>query len=422
MLALLCAQSAQAQAPLPKAGPAPVQTTTLSPARSGVQSSLYTLPRLVELALQENRGLAASRAQLDSAEAGIRSAGAFPNPEIEILSGPQRARVPSGVPGTTQSLNVTQRLDLPPSRNARIGAAQANFNAEQAQLQSSQRELVRRVKLRYYELVRRQSELDAAEQDLVTSNQIHERVSVRVTTGEAPRYELIKADAELLNAQKLVQGARLRVSLAGNELRQAVGAPLSDPLEVLPPTEAPPELPPLIEMQRQALQSNPELQRDRALTRRASAQVDLEKSNRLPTLALRAGIEQDPEVRSQRLGVVMSIPIWDRRAGPVAEAAAQLRRAQWDLEQRELDLKLSLESAYRQVDISRNQVTALESGIVRQAESALRVAEAAYRYGERGILDYLDAQRVYRNARNELIGARFDLRAALIEIERLQSQ
>ena len=53
------------------------------------------------------------------------------------------------------------------------------------------------------------------------------------------------------------------------------------------------------------------------------------------------------------------------------------------------------------------------------AAAALRVAEAAYRYGERGIIDYLDAQRALRTARNDLIAAQFDLHVAAIEIERL---
>ena len=384
--------------------------------------ALYNLSQLVELALAQNPSMAASRAQVQGAEAGVTTAGARPNPELEVMTGSNRARLPGTVPGDSHSVSLTQRLDLPPVRNARINAATAQLNAEQAQLRAAERELVRNVKLRYYELVRRHAELDAAESDLVTSAQIHERVSVRVKSGEAPRYDIIKADAELLSAQKQVQAARLRLSQAQAQLRQAVGAHLPAQFEVLPPTDSVPDLPPLVQLQRQALQSNPELERDRALAKRARSQLALERSARLPTLALRAGIDQDPEVRSQRLGVVVSIPIWDRRAGPIGEASAQLARAQAEQELRQLNLQQSLEAAYHQVDISRNQVTALESGIVRQAEAALRIAEAAYRFGERGILDYLDAQRVYRNARNELIAARYELRAALIEIEKLHSQ
>lgn len=225
--------------PLAQAAAGPSGSTAVAPppraAKAQVGGGLYTLPQLIELALQQNRGLAASRADLERAQAGIRSAGALHNPELEVMAGPQRARVPTGVAGDSQSITITQRLDLPPLRNARIGAAQSGYAAGQAQLQADQRELIRVVKLRYYELVRRQAELDAAEQDMVTSSQIQEKVTVRVTSGEAPRYELIKADAELLNAQKLVQAARLRLQLGANTLRQAVGADLPQGLEVLPP-------------------------------------------------------------------------------------------------------------------------------------------------------------------------------------------
>jgi cobalt-zinc-cadmium efflux system outer membrane protein len=49
------------------------------------------------------------------------------------------------------------------------------------------------------------------------------------------------------------------------------------------------------------------------------------------------------------------------------------------------------------------------------------VAEAAYRFGERGILDYLDAQRVLRSARSELIAAQYELQVAAIQIDKLMS-
>ena len=51
----------------------------------------------------------------------------------------------------------------------------------------------------------------------------------------------------------------------------------------------------------------------------------------------------------------------------------------------------------------------------------LREAEAAYRFGERGILDVLDAQRVLRTVRTDYLSAQCDLQAALIEIEQLRA-
>ena len=63
-----------------------------------------------------------------------------------------------------------------------------------------------------------------------------------------------------------------------------------------------------------------------------------------------------------------------------------------------------------------------ETGIINQAESALRVAQAAYRFGERGLLDVLDAQRVLRSVRADLLQARFEYQVAVSEILRLRGQ
>jgi outer membrane protein, heavy metal efflux system len=166
---------------------------------------------------------------------------------------------------------------------------------------------------------------------------------------------------------------------------------------------------------------SPELARARAETVRAQRQLDLERAQRWPNLALKAAMNEDPDMRASQVGVVLTIPLWDRRSGPVGEAAAQLSRARNELAAQEFSLAQALEVAFQQYEIAQTQVTALESGILRQAESALRVAEAAYRFGERGFLEVLDAQRVYRAARAELIAARYELASAWVEIERLRA-
>ena len=182
-----------------------------------------------------------------------------------------------------------------------------------------------------------------------------------------------------------------------------------------------PALTPLDAVRKQMAVSSPDLARGRAEMVRAERQLELERAQRLPSLALKASMDEDPDMRASKIGVVLSIPIWDRRSGPVGEAAAQLSRARNELEAQQYSLSQGLEVAYQQYEIAQTQVIALESGIVRQAESALKVAEAAYRFGERGFLEVLDAQRVFRAARAELIAARYELATAWVEIERLRA-
>jgi len=386
-----------------------------------VDNSNWSLPVLREFARANHPSLAAARSQVEAGRAQLVGAGAYPNPEVEFLAGRTRARVPGAAAGAAHGVSVLQRIDNPWQRDARIAAARFGLESREAEARAFENDLLARLDQRYFDTLRRQAELRAALEDLELAATIRSKVAVRVDTGEAPRYELIKADTELLNAQKTAESARLRIAQAKAGLRALVGPALPEDFGVDGSLVGNPVMPDFEFLRDEMLASNPELQRGAAEMRRAERQLELERLRRQPDVALKVAEERDSEIRDTRVGVVVTVPLWDRRKGPVAEAGALLARSRSELAGQELGLLQALEGAYRQYEIARNQVNALETGILREAEAAMKVAEAAYRFGERGILDYLDAQRVFRAARNELIAARYELRLAIIEIERLRA-
>ena len=381
----------------------------------------YELSQLEALTIESSRSLLAARDQVTAARYAVDSAGAFPNPELEYLSGNTRARSPGGNPGDARSATLTQPIDLPWRRSARIGVAEAGLESASAGSRMFEADLLARLRARYFEVLRREAELSNAREDAALMEKVRSKIALRVETGESPRFELIKADAESLNAQKTAQAAGFRLEQSRSLLRQAVGGGLPAEFKLTSRLRDVPALAPLDTVRKEIAESSPDLARGRAEMVRAQRQLDLERAQRLPSLALKASMDEDPDFRASKIGVVVSIPIWDRRSGPVGEAAAQLSRARNELEAQQYSLSQGLEVAYQQYEIAQTQVVALESGIVRQAESALKVAEAAYRFGERGFLEVLDAQRVFRAARTELIAARYELAAAWVEIERLRA-
>lgn len=381
----------------------------------------YSLAALRELARAAHPSLAAARALVDAGAAQVTTAGAYPNPDVEFLAGRTHARQPGVVGGAARSLSVTQRIDNPWQREARIAAAEFGLEARQAERLAFENDLLARLDQRFFEVLRRMAEVRAAEEDLHLAEQIRAKVAVRVETGESPRYELIKADTEWLNAQKAAESAALRVAQARGALRALVGGDLPPDFRLDGALTDAVSVPSLEVLRAEVLARNPDIRRSEAEVRRAERQLDLERLRRQPDVALKVAGDQDRDMTDTRVGVVVSVPLWDRRRGPIAEAGALLVKSRSELSGQQLALTQALESAYRQYEIASNQVAALESGILREAEAALKVAEAAYRFGERGILDYLDAQRVFRAARNELIFARYEVQLAVIEIERLRA-
>lgn len=405
-----------------------MKTTTLSLLASlsfGVSTAFaaetYTLEQLLSLSQSANKGVAAAQAGVDAASAAVTSAGAYPNPQVEVMYGRLRARQPGVNEGSAPTFAITQRFDYPQQRSLRQSIAERGLDATEAGLHAFHADLAARVKTSYYGVLRRESELAAAREDLNMMRQIHSRARLRVEVGEAPRYELIKAETELLAAQKNLQSAEYRVNQAKAELREQVGGALPPGFTLSGSLGQAPAVPDLAVLREQLMMNNAELMQRRMELERANLSVDYQRSLRLPELAVRASTTREPDNSVSQVGLVLTIPLWDRRRGPVGEAVAQASQARNAYEQRSFELGQELEAAYRQLEITQSQVTALESGIVREAESALGVAEAAYRFGERGILDFIDAQRVLRSARNELIAAQYEQQMAVIQIEKLLS-
>lgn len=398
-------------------------TACMSMAQTAPQT--MNLTELEELMFSHSKALRGAADAVRAAGAAVDTARTFPNPEVEVMNGTRTPRPNSlgtgNYAGNLKTISISQELDMPWHRFPRVDGALAGYSAAQATEQSFRSDMRAQLRMRYYDLIRRQAEGRATADDAKAAEAMRKRIAIRVQTGEDARFELVKADAEMLNAQKLAESAALRIRQSRGALRAMVGPELPETFEVaeLPHKFAPP--PPLEQVRGEVLANNPELQRSRAERQQFDRKLSEEKALRFPKIALRADQDLDPDYRSKRVGVAMSLPLWDWRGGPVGEAAARLSQSDNELAYQEFSLIQSLEAAYQQYNIANAQVIALDGGLVRQAADALRIADVGYKAGEKSFLEVLDAQRVYHAARNELISAQFELATAWAEIERIRA-
>lgn len=378
---------------------------------------VMTLQALTEAALANHPSLRVAQAQQEAAEAAVVTAGALLNPEIEAGAGPSRYRSGSNDTKSNWGVMLAQPLEFSQVREARRSYAESGLRATMLTGDITRTELKNRVRGAYFEVLQRQEFLKLAQEDSALLSQIRDRVKLRVEVGESPRYELIKAETEVLSAERDYRAAVVRVSEGKTLLMGLVG--LGQPnVEVRGDLPKPTFALLLPELQAKLAES-PLLRQTRSLNESAEAKLRLEERLRHPGLTVKAGVEQDPDLTNFRIGVAIPLPLWNQRQGPIAEAAAGVRQAQALQSERELAAQRELGAAYQRYLIARDQLNAFETGLLTQAEAALKVAESAYRYGERGILDYLDAQRTYRTVRKDYWSARYDLVSAILEIEQL---
>jgi cobalt-zinc-cadmium efflux system outer membrane protein len=392
----------------------------LSLSISVIASPNFTLQDLIDIAKRENPILDVLKAKEDAARSSVVTAESYLNPEIEFGTGPSRFRTPNSTANQRRNYGVTisQPLEFPNVRGAKKAVAESRVNYASSVTEATMINLSLQIKKAFYDVLQNEAVLKIAEGDRDALKNIREKVALRVEVGEAPRYELIKADTELVAAQRDADAALLRISESKFYLRGLVSKSLTDSFGLvgsLPPSDINLNA----DLLKNEITKSPKLKQIKASADIAENRLRLEEKLINPGLTLNAGVDQDPDITSYRFGISIPIPIWNRRQGQIGEAAAGYRELQAQYTDQELALKRDIESAFQRYLIAQQQVKTFESGLLTQAESVLKVAESAYRYGERGILEYLDAQRTFRLVRKDYLASKYDYVVAILEIEQL---
>ncbi|NCV70763.1 MAG: hypothetical protein EBW55_08700, partial [Betaproteobacteria bacterium] len=182
---------------------------------------------LVALAIENNPDLLLSRADLVSAKAAQSLTGVLQNPRVEFGLGRESSQaILQDRSAQLQNLSLSQFVENPALRESRIASARFLSQAQAARLQWIRAQVAGLVRRSAYEVVLRQAEIKAADEARLLLESTRARVKLRVESGDAARYELIKAEAELIGAQQRTQVARLALEQARIRLQQLLGVDL----------------------------------------------------------------------------------------------------------------------------------------------------------------------------------------------------
>lgn len=395
-----------------------------SPSTFAQQTAKLKIDEIQRLGLQANGLVLAARSQVDMAKAGVVAASAFLNPEVTVTAGPDSNRYSLAITGPTsmqRSVTVNQPIENPIMRSARISASEAIVDASRASFDQVRADLAAQLRVRSYELLLRQEQF-AMEQniyDLV--DDVRRRIKINVERGEAARFELIRADTEVQNAANRKEAARLGVQRARIALMQFTAGAIPVDFEINASLKDPINLPPLEELRNQVPQVNPDVLRLQAEQERATQRISQEKASVLPQINVLYTNYQDAQFTSNIAGMSIRIPLWYRRRGEIDTAIYDSARIRDTLEFRRYEIGQLFESAWQMLQIAQRRVDMFEGGLLKEAENAVEVARAAHRFGERGLLEFLDTQRILRGIVGDSLLARFDLQSAAAEIDRLRA-
>ena len=393
-------------------------------AGADVSPPTYGLSDIIGIAVERNPLVAGAQAAIDQSTGQRTAAGAYPNPTVHgdggkgylRDAGPLTNEIPRSA--TEYMAGFSQPIEWPAKRAARQRAAEAGLAGASVGLVETRLNLTADVKVAFYDLLLAQRDLDLARNNLAIVEDVRRIVGVRVRLGEAPQFELIKAEVEVLKANQAVTRAentvRVNRVILDTFTAGALGPSyaVSGDFLVFPPGLD------LGKLAARSIHEHPSIQRLARSIDQADRTVEFERQSRVPNLNLNTSYAREYGREGFDVGLSVPAPLWYQRQGEIAGSLGLKRREEAELLRTRNELLRQVNQYFQDAQTTAKLIEVLEKGLLRQAEEALRIAKFSFQQGAASLLEVLDAQRVQRQTLFDYAQARFELSVALARLER----
>jgi outer membrane protein, heavy metal efflux system len=392
-----------------------------------------TLDEAIQMAVQHNHNLLATRTTIQQAEAEETTANLRPNPtlftdwEYLPLGSPSRQNpdVYAGVPigdylknNTEGDIGLSYLIERGKKRQHRLQAAKDITVQTRSLVGDSERSLTFGVATLFVNVQLAESTLELADQDLKSFQQTVDVGELRFKNGAISEDDFLKIKLQLLQFETDVQQAQLGRVQGLSDLRQLLGyESISDDYDVVGPFDYQPLTGNLEDFQMKALQNRPDLRAAQQGVTAAKSQFQLEKAIGKPDVTVQGNYSHVNAINAATVYASIPLPIFNRNQGEIARAGFAIAQAQEQEKAINGQALTDVRDAYEGLRTNDKVVSLYRSGYLDVAQKDRDISEYAYKRGAASLLDFLDAERSYRSTQ---LAYRQALASYLLALEQLR--
>jgi cobalt-zinc-cadmium efflux system outer membrane protein len=373
-------------------------------------------------ALERNPALLAAGSDSRAAEGAWRQARAWPNPELEVAAEEFGGDRP-GWDDAILTWSVTERLEIFGSRGARARAGRFGYDAATAERERMRLEVSAEVERRFAAVIAAQDRLAAlAESDQISAGALA-TVRALVEAGEVSPVEAERTEAERARVGIAYRTADVDLANARRALAQLWGEATPDFTRAEGTLEFVPVVPSLESLESLVAGGlvSPDLRRRDAEVSRGEAARSLARLGRWPEVSLSAGLRRFSGTgeRTCVASIGLALPLLDRNGGAIQQADAEVARLRTQRRQEEVRLAGDLAAARDALENAAHAAETMRESVLPRTATVHAALSEGYRRGEFRLLDLLDAQRTWVEARLQYIDVLESLWSARADLERL---
>jgi cobalt-zinc-cadmium efflux system outer membrane protein len=378
-----------------------------------------TLDGALRIALENNATLLAKVEELRSIRAGEITAALRPNPTFGYtFSNIGGYTGPHGHLDQNQTLQGT--IETAGKRQKRIELAQASSQITEFELEDVRRMVTFQVRSSYAGVVGARAKIDLAQSNLKNLDDVEKLQKLRAEKGDISQTDLFRIQSQRLSFENDLSDARLAFKTAKISLRQSVSPDrVPEEFDVIG-SLAFRNFPGMSrdQMRNHAIANRPDVQAAAQGIEKAQADLTLQHAKAYPDIQPQVGVNETHDNGNYvSLGATVALPIFDRNQGEIARAGADIDRAQKLYDAARAQVIADVDSSYATARTAYDRYIMIRDNFLPKAKGARDGIQIAYEKGGASLLDYLDAQRTYRDTSKSSISALSDYIAALAQLE-----
>ena len=372
----------------------------------------------IDEALARNPALAAARAQVEEARAGVVTAAAYADATfVADVAGQSHVLNPASANASDQGVGVT--IPFPGKTRLRREVATAGLRVAEFNLAQLRQQVASQAAQSYDAILVALRHRDDLQQSKDLASDFVQKTNARFQGGTVARVDVVKAETDLAQAENDLISNDRAILTARASLNRVLGRAGGAPLETTDTLDVPGPIAAIESLEKVAESSRPEIASLAAQLEGAKKATKLAREFWVPDVNVTVTRNaQDGVLTTFTTGVGIGLPIffWQHQRGEVASALHREEELTANIADIRAQVSLDVQTAYTNASTALRQATFIRDHLLPEAREVYRVASVSYGLGGSSALDLLDAKRTLLSAESQYVdalGAANDALAAL---------
>ena len=350
----------------------------------------YTLEELVVLAEKNNLLVKISELDKDIAREEYRDARALSNPQLEYAGG--KGEIP-GEPEKPMiwGIGIKWSAPNPLHRYFFLKSMKADVTGAEIEAEIKKKNIVKGLKIHYYRLCLYGKIKTLMEEKRRILNEVNRIIKAKVSIGESKEIDFLRSSVEIRKNETRLFQIRKRISSERTKLAEFLNYTLPAEFSTTEDFSFTP-LPEIEKRIRGLIDKSPFIRLKFNRLDKQKAHLKASRFSIIDSVEFFGEREKEMEGKLWKVGVGVSIPLFNRKSAHFKKAKYQKEKARIECEHAKKHFFADIQRRISEIRVLEKEIETFKGAVLKEGRVNMELSEKLYKAGEVPLLVFLDSQ------------------------------